>query len=272
MNLKVSFNILRKFFGYTVNYTSFGEALSACESDAYQNATLISVVRDKNIIYRQSSAANKTIELSGLKTLLPFALLAKSKNLRVLDFGGGGGSHYTTLKVVLGDRSNIRWNVVETPQMVRGCRILENNELKFFDDIQEARGHLDGLDLVFTSSALQYCNEPLSVLRELVDLEAPHLFLSRTPFIETPRSEFRRQVSLLSNNGPGPLPKGYKDAKISYPLTFVSREAVEKIIREKYEISFTLDEGSYKYFRRQTPLKVYGYFCTLKGNSFDPEN
>jgi putative methyltransferase (TIGR04325 family) len=185
--------------------------------------------------------------------------------LRVLDFGGAGGNHYSIARTALGADRDIRWNVVETEPMVRAAnRKLAGSGLKFFDNIAGAASDLDEIDLVFTSGALQYTPDPLMFLSMLLDLKARYLFITRTALNTVDKKAITLQRSRLSDNGPGSLPARFVDHEVEYPITFVGKATVEHLIRERYSIRYSIEEG--QAYRRLGPqFNMYGYFCDLKG-------
>jgi putative methyltransferase (TIGR04325 family) len=150
--------------------------------------------------------------------------------------------------------------------MTNAAQVLKNDHLKFFSDIENARNSLDDLDLVFTSSALQYCPDPLAYLSSLINLNAPYLFITRTPFVNSLYKIITVQKSKLSDNGPGLLPPSYQDREISYPITFESKKAVEDLIGEKYDIRFRIDEGEFPFHLAGESICMQGYFCVRKAN------
>jgi putative methyltransferase (TIGR04325 family) len=181
------------------------------------------------------------------------------------DFGGGGGYHYTIASKALGNDSvNLKWHIVETTEMVKEAQRISTDYLKFYDGIAEAAKDFETIDLVFTSSALQYCPNPVIILEKLIALDAKYLFLTRTPFVESTRNIISTQTSNLSANGPGPLPKGFNDKKVTYPITYVSRKTIENILTKKYEIRFITDEGESIFGLRKEKISINGYFCVRK--------
>jgi putative methyltransferase (TIGR04325 family) len=260
----VLINLVRKKSQPQIEYPTFEAAQLACQNAAYENSELINVVVDKNLIYRKKLESDPIFDLASLRTLIALGAIQSGRNLNVLDFGGGGGYHYTIAKSALEPSKRINWCVVETSAMSHRAQRLADASLSFFPDIDSARGSLDELDLVFTSSALQYCPNPLSFLRELVELGAPYLFVTRTPFLESDRTIITTQVSSLQNNGPGPLPSKYADQKITYPLTYVSRQIVEEIITKQYDIRFRIDESDGSFSFRNVQISTIGYFCVRR--------
>jgi len=158
----------------------------------------------------------------------------------------------------------LKWHVVETTSMAKEAQRIANKNLKFYNNIAEATKDFEVTDLVFTSSTLQYCPNPLLALKALTELNANYLFITRTPFTESIDSLVTIQTSNLSANGPGPLPKGFSDRKIRYPITYASRVAIENILNEKYEIQFMTEEGSGSFGFSNEKISMNGYFCVRK--------
>ena len=244
---------------------SYEEAHAACQKGAYENESIVRVVVEKNRIFRQTIHANPTFNPGDLRTLIALGLANTQGTLKVLDFGGGaGGYHYTVAKAILGNSRSLKWNVVETPAMVKEGQLIADAELKFFDNINDAKNDLGAVDLVLTSGSLQYCRYPLRSLRELTEVGASNLFVTRTPLNQSDNSLISIQVSKLSDNGPGPLPPGIDDKSVSYPITFASRHEVESILRERYEIVFSINEDKGTFTAGRDKIDLYGYFCKLK--------
>lgn len=148
--------------------------------------------------------------------------------------------------------------------MVREAQLLANKHLKFFDNLTHAANALETIDLLFTSSALQYCPKPLDYLRKLVDIDAKYLFITRTPFNDVDQEIIEVQQSYLSQNGPGPLPLGFNDQLINYPITYVSRQSVENILQEKYVILFKTRERDEVFSTQHCTINTDGYFCVRR--------
>ena len=72
------------------------------------------------------------------------------------------------------------------------------------------------------------------------------------------------QVSKLSDNGPGPLPSGFQDKHILYPITFISLIDVENLLLEKYEIRFLMNEDKAIHQFDKINIDYFGFFCVRK--------
>ena len=149
--------------------------------------------------------------------------------------------------------------------MARAAKKLENDELKFFSSINEVHKSLPKIDLCFTSCALQYIEDPIDCLNQLLNIRAPNFYLTRTPFqnfSETTVSTL--QSSQLANNGPGALPFGFKDREVKYPAFFAPLHEIEKIIKLKYDVNFkTLEERS-SFSAENNKIDMYGFYGSLK--------
>ena len=219
---------------------------------------------DKNLRLFSDISSNPVFGLEAFRTLAAIGLSAQGSNLNVIDFGGGAGYHYKLAKIAFGSERTIKWHVVETPEMISEALRIKEVDLRFYDDIGDAKNDFMKVDLVFSSSALQYCPDPLYYLKELVKINAKYLFITRTPFVDSTENIISIQKSNLSSNGPGPLPEGVKDKCVFYPITYVSRSAVEDILSQNYEIKFMTDEGSGVFNIKGSTINMNGYFCMRK--------
>ena len=247
-------------------YKNYQDALDLCltKRGGYSADELVKVVVDKNLRLFSDISSNRVLGLEAFRTLAAIGLSTQGSNLNVIDFGGGGGYHYKFAKIAFGSERTLKWHVVETPEMVSEAIRVKEPDLEFYDDITDAKNDLVKVDLVFSSSALQYCSDPLYFLKELVKIDAKYLFITRTPFVDSTENIIAIQKSRLSSNGPGPLPEGVRDKSVFYPITYVSRSAVEDILSQNYEIRFMTDEGSGVFHIKGLTINMNGYFCARK--------
>lgn len=102
-------------------------------------------------------------------------MLAKSKTIQVLDFGGGLGIGYMTLAESIPDCSQaVEYNVVEFPDICEKGRNLHSGKINFLQDLP-GQGHFD---LVHSSSALQYIEDWKGLLRKFVEFTPEYILLS----------------------------------------------------------------------------------------------
>lgn len=256
--------LLKRKQSTSVCYENYDDALRYC-LESYEDIDLVEVVVEKNIIFREGVVSDRVLDLGTLRTLIGVCLaLPDKKKLKVLDFGGGGGYHYTIARAAIPRDIDIQWAVVETPALVRSAERINQKELKFFSSIFEAKSDLGNIDLVFTSGALHCCPDPLFYLEELVKLNAQHLFITRTGFTQKLEQGVIIHNSLLSENGPGPLPLGVSEKQLHYPNVFSSKVKAEKIIQSYYEIILKINEDKSIYRLGNELINMYGYYGKLK--------
>jgi putative methyltransferase (TIGR04325 family) len=154
----------------------------------------------------------------------------------ILDFGGACGAHYFLARAFFQKECRLFWSVVETRKMCDYGRHLENDELHFFVDIESAIASMPRIDLVHTSGTLQCVDEPERYLGKLVSCAGRHLLFNRTGFTKGRHNVIAIHESLLSENGIGPLPLRFADAKIRYPFTFMRKEIFDAVVNQDYAI------------------------------------
>jgi putative methyltransferase (TIGR04325 family) len=228
-------------------FNSYDEAAARCGA-GYGEDELVRVVVEKTRLYRDSLLVNPTV----------------GGRVNCIDFGGAAGAHFFLARSLFGRSFELNWNVVETQGMVAAAGAVRSDGLRFFTDIAAAASSIRAegreIDLVFTSCALPYVRDPEGMLRELTGVGARRIFVTRNPLAE--RKLERRvaiQTSRLSANGPGPLPDGFKDRALSYPVTFCDKAAFEGILAERYALDLTFEEERDAYYLQGAPVAMYGY-------------
>lgn len=257
---------LTNLYRNTLQYDTYEEAFHASAQDGYQNDSIVRVVVEKNAVYRElhSSNSHPTFSWHELRPVIATSLARNRSHINVIDFGGGGGNHYTVVRAVLDPSITLSWNVVETRAMAKEAKRLENWELRFFDCIEEASKNLTNVDLLFTSGALHCCAAPLETLERILKVQAAFLYICRTSFTHGEETLYVRQNSKLSDNGPGPLPAGFNDDTVGYPAVFVPKSKAEALISNYYDIRFSSVEDLSAYTVGHKTLDMYGYFASLK--------
>lgn len=245
-------------------YPNYEQALRVCRDGAYQNKDVILAVVAKNHIYRSEINLHPILEAERIRILVALGLVNAGKKLNVVDFGGGAGSDYILARAIYGAESINRWHVVETKEMSKVARLLEDGTLEFFSSVQDAIASLKHIDLVLCNSSLQYCPDPLLSLREIINIRPDYLFITRTPFLDSNTEIISIQSSRLSDNGPGPLPRNFKDRVVTYPVTYVGIALVEAILEENYSIQFKIKEGCGGFEINNEEILMTGFFCKRK--------
>lgn len=204
-------------------YANYDEATNARGED-YHDAELADVVMEKTHRLLQGNIKDSIDDRQAIATLLAVstAIAYAQRNgrpLRVLDFGGALGTSYHLIREQL--PGAYAWAVVETPVFVEAGKPLETHELRMFETIDAAYKWLGEVDLVYTSSAIQYVPDPLGFVDRLLAVKPRCVSVLRTAFSRG-RQKVVLQKSRLQDNGPGSLPAGVKDRAVYYPRTYAS--------------------------------------------------
>ncbi len=227
-------------------YSSYELASKECQKNAYENIELCDMVAEKTANYRNQLC----LQLTPLSSNVSF-LLAAINNIRatnhtssftILDFGGACGVHYFEIKKFLPESLDIKWIVIETTQMVNSAKThnLETEGLTFRDSLE----NLPPIDFIYSSGALQYTSKPYNILEQLLKIDANYILFNRMMFNDDVREIITIQTSLLSENGPGPMPKYYIDKKISYPHTTLSFHHFNSFVSKNYKLVWIFSESS----------------------------
>jgi putative methyltransferase (TIGR04325 family) len=228
----------------------------------YSNQDLIAQVVQKNIKYQDEIIKSVSVPFSAMRTIIPFALGQFAQSVNVLDFGGGGGNHHAEAELAFPDKK-FYWTVVETPELVNYCNSHRKSlgQLVFTQKLDDPR--IKNLDLIIANSSIQYTDEPLEVLQNLVSLGSRYIFITRTVLSESNPIIFE-QVSRFQDNGPS-LSKPENDArKASYRVSVASRTSFEEILNHNYEIKLRVLEENGAYIHNGKKYDLYGYFCARK--------
>jgi putative methyltransferase (TIGR04325 family) len=228
-------------------YISYSEALKNCSNPkGYQDDELVRVLVEetKEYLITLDKYPINLDDQTTVYTLIPFTFLSGHKTINVLDVGGGCGMHFYPLKKIFSNKFKFNWHVVETHALSQAAKVLENDELKFFDSISKAVKNLEGIDLIISSGAIQYFGDPRQVLREIVDVGAEYILLLRLSLSTSNRDIISVQRSLLSQNGYEILPLGYKNKIIDYPHTNMIENDFHQILHTNYITKICLDDKS----------------------------
>lgn len=162
--------------------------------DGYEHPELVEVVFQKTKAYQYQGPWPEMIGVSS-----------------VLDFGGGCGIHYKQAS-----SPDIRWAVVETPATAARAQELASGRLQFFTDISDAHRWLGTVDVMHSNGALQYADDPLSVLMQLCAVKAKKMLWTRLRLSQG-ATERELQASRLRDNGPGKM--RVEDKTVRYEMT-----------------------------------------------------
>lgn len=247
-------------------FSSYAQALEVSLT-SYEDDELADVIASKTETFAATLRSSRQLDLSASRTFVGLAAtLVDGGTLSVLDFGGQAGFHYFIARTVLPSDILLDWRVVETKAMAAAAARLETRELSFFDSISAAvTKETSGIppDLVFASGVLHCVPEPLRALNELVSIQAPTIYITRTGLSPDSRTRAIVHSSTLLDNGPGPLPLGVQDRHVSYPAVFVPRHEVETLLAYRYDLVARMVEDAIAYRAGPTPISMYGYIGRL---------
>lgn len=253
----ILFELIKKKVRTSLTYPSYEEAMN--DAAGYEDKLLTKVVVAKGKQFAKNIEANKELDLTSLRTFVGLASSLRKRKLTVIDFGGAAGTHYYIAKSILKD-VELDWRVVETSAMVAEAKKqeLENNELRFFADLDNATEQ-GSIDLVFASGSVHYTPKPYDFLAALASIEASILMITRTPITETPCVLL--QYSTLTANGVGEIPKelGIKDKTVSYPATMMDKRRVEEILASFGDIELRIVEDKAAYLSDKEFFDMWGY-------------
>ena len=174
----------------SVRYSTYAQALKVCEAvgnaAGYQQEALCALVASKTTTYKTRMQEQVAATLNP-ESILPlhalnylFSRQLINNNLTILDCGGACGAHYFELLRLMPADFAKAYIVLETPQMVAAAKRegLGGARLKFSDTVQD----LPAIDFIYSSSALNYADDPWLLLQKLIALGAPFVLFNRMPF------------------------------------------------------------------------------------------
>lgn len=250
----------------STTFTDYEAARRACQTDGYEASDVVKLVAAKTHTWRDSLASSPALGADANQARLLLGLEGAQQNgkLSVLDLGGACGATYFYAQRYFGDRVTLEWDVIETSAMAdAGREQFQSANLRFYDSIEQACAKRIP-DLVLASSSLQYMPDTLGTLRKVVKLGARHLLIVRQGVYPGAETVTIVQRSRLGANGPGPVPKGFKDGYSEYPVTYVSQATFEAAIREEYDIQLIFDELPQIVRVRGMAIPSRGYVCKRK--------
>ena len=236
-------------------YSSYADAVQACGQSIFMEEEYAKVITYKTKLFREALFARDRIILEASSLLAVAGVLLamqrnQGKSLQVIDLGGASGTHYFVIKHILKDLLpsdlKIMWYVVETQATVLASRDLENDELRFFTDIAQAKEALEHVDLVHSSSALQCLPDPRSTLEQLIECGADYIYLGRIGLTleKTDVIALHKANLKLAGPEPLPLPPGVANRFYRTPFTFIPSEAFQQALNRKYRIMMQVRDSN----------------------------
>lgn len=209
-------------------------------------ASALAVKRGEAAFERDSVLFEKPEPPAALLAVLLSAALAHSGRLSVLDFGGSLGSAYFQCRPFLPGVMHLRWSVVEQPQFVAcGRRDLENEELRFFETVEEAAAN-EAPHVAVLLSVLQYLPDPEGVARRIAALNPDAIVIDRTPV--GPQAADTIVVQHVN-------PAIYR---ASYPFRIFGRGRLASLFGDRYMVTSELSDTPFEALERQHRARYAG--------------
>lgn len=214
-------------------FGSFAEAAQACgASYADADLTRFRLLRGQGMVQELSrTAPSIPCWYLVLAAAAAHARDRKGGPPAILDFGGAVGEGALYLRHLLGGHD---------------YRVVENSALAAALAADPAFGHArfesslgsEPCGVFFSSGALQYVAEPYEVLAAAFRLATCHVVLTRNLFSRG--GELAAvQRSRLHDNGAGPLPAGFPDRDVLYPVRSLDWDRVAALATEAgWEVFF----------------------------------
>lgn len=268
--MKTLRHFLPPIFVILMRKLKFKKMLMKSRIRLYDDEKLANYIVAKTILWRNQDSFAQNIKMVQLPFLSGILMSNKKDYLKILDFGGGAGTHERLLR---GFFPNIRfdWNIVETRSLVKAARDSGHfSDINFYETIGEFTEVNSIPNLIIASSSIPYSPKPLETLEKLVGVGSEHLLITRTVLNSTGVSKTYRQYSKLSSNGPGDFPAGVSDVICAYDLVVLNKVEFEKMLQTKYQILFIIDEGNISLLVDSHGEKIfssYGYFCKILDSS-----
>jgi putative methyltransferase (TIGR04325 family) len=255
-------NSIKKLRRYHRTYSSFDEALKHCKNPSgYQDPHFVRylVEQTKQFISGINQETDYILEdQTTIHTFLALPFISCHESINIVDIGGGCGLHYFQFKKVVRDRIRFNWAVVETPALCQASKSIENDELHFYENLDDAMKNSGRTDLVISSGAIQYFSDPRSILAQIINLKAKYVMLTRLSLALIDFDIITVQRSRYSQNGLEKLPAGFEDIIIEYPHTNMCEKDFVNIITKGYKIVVFLKDQSGAQHINNYPIKGYG--------------
>lgn len=211
--------------GWFGSYLLWEEAKSQCSG--YDSENILSKVKTAvlKVIageaeYERDSVAFEKHEYSE-DLLKALQAVVKNNELSIIDFGGSLGSIYFQYKRFFSG-VKINWMVVEQKHFVEaGNSEIKNDELRFFNSIEEALAFKKA-DAIMLASVLPYIEKPSELIGKIKSFDFENIIIDRTAFIEGEKQILTVQI----------VPEFIY--KASYPAWFFNERNFVNLFSDKY--------------------------------------
>ena len=226
----------------------------------YENPILVLEIIRKTLARRDELGLSRQLNISELRTLVGFTLAKLNGHSRIIDFGGGAGTHFDSLHHLYPEL-DLEYIVIETPLM---CSLAskarsDNNHLRFLT-LSELSKVTPKPQLLIANSSLQYTDNPLSTLTKLLTLSPEHVFITRCPLNQGKGEILINQVSRLSDNGPTATGNS-QELAVEYTARIASYEDFKESLEKQYRILLEIKEEHAPFGINYPDVDSWGFFC-----------
>lgn len=213
--------LLSQKYGFLGDYKSYEEALAA--SSGYEADEVVEHLRSRELARIESeSFLSNEISVRDQQFIAALGIMFSSINgfTRLLDFGGGLGSHFRLAKRFFGSKIE-SWVIVETKALSSvGQELYTVTEKVVFKNKIELPSN-EKFNIVIAIGALQCTDDPLRWFKDLEGLNSDWMYIDRLPLVDSTVDRLTVQNS-------------YSYQKGSYPSWFLSREKWESIFSKEF--------------------------------------
>jgi putative methyltransferase (TIGR04325 family) len=230
------------------------------KTNVYNSSVIATFVAQQNLLYKEDIKNNIFLELENYRLLAAVGLAITQNNgkpITVVDFGGGGGGHYFVAKKIFND-AIAKWIIIETDEMVHANKLNTDNILEFFSKISSVPENTK-VDLVFSSSAFQYTDNPKKIVNDLACLDPQIFFFTKTSLSTCNEIKIKTEYSKLSGNGPAlNTAKNRRSELISYTAYSMPKFEVESILSSNFKLIYEINEGIPNGYRLTDHVNLFG--------------
>lgn len=169
--------------------------IAESKSTGYDSDEIFQKVKKSALFIKQNKKGHERDSIISYDTdydkyilkLFDFYSDKNNKTVKILDFGGSIGSLYFKYKKKL--KNKFLWSIIEQKKFVdEGKKNFQNDELNFFYNINEYL-NLHNPDIILASSSLQYLKNYKEDLKKIIDSNAKHIIILKTPFSKKYKDE-----------------------------------------------------------------------------------
>ena len=228
----------------------------------YENRVLVNEVIRKTLLRREELHLQKHINLPELRSLVGFMVANLKEGSRVLDFGGGAGTHFDSLQQLYPEKS-LEYFVIETEMMsLLAAKARSGDTNLHFMSFNLLPDFQPNFQVLIANSSLQYVEKPLNALSTLVDLFPEYVYITRCPLTQGKYQLCINQISKLSDNGPSAKSEG-QDVEVKYTANVVPYKDFKELLQKKHKILLEIKEERAPFGNEYPDIDSWGFICKV---------